>query len=141
MRRKDMSMNKSTLVFLINDDVRAIRGEYEPSGTPEVFKTFDPTIRKDDLIVVESGTRHNMTVVKVVDVDVDVDLDSTHQMKWAVARIDEAAHRDTLEQEQAAILAVQSAEKKRKRAELRKSLIDGFEHEIETLKLTKLTEE
>lgn len=134
-------MNKSTIVFLLNDDVRAVSAEYEPDGNREIFKTFDATIAKDDLIVVESGTRHNMTVVKVREVDVDVDLDSAHQMKWVVGRVDEAAHKHTLAQEQAAIEAVQAAEKKRKRAELRKSMIEGYEDEVRALSLTKISEE
>lgn len=57
-------MNRSTTVFLINSKVRAFNGIYEPGGKVEVFKSFDETIKKGDLVVVTTDTRFNFTVGK-----------------------------------------------------------------------------
>lgn len=65
-------MDNSRIVFLINDQVRAVKAKYEDSGAAEMFKTFDATIQVGDLAVVQSTTRHMMTVVKVTEIDVDV---------------------------------------------------------------------
>ena len=130
-------MKNSMIVFLINDDVRAITGQYEPGGKIEPFKTMDPSIKKDDLIVVESGTRHEMTVVKVVDVDVDVDFEHGPDIKWVVQRIDTAGFDTMLKNEEAAVSTVQQAEKRRKKAELRENLFRDHEEQMKSLALTK----
>ena len=134
-------MNNSTIVFLINDDVRAVKGIYEDGGSAEIFKTFDQSIDVDDLAVVESGTRHEMTVVKIVETDVELDFDTTKTIKWVVQRIDQDAHNEVLAQEQAAISAVQSAERKRKRDELRASMFAQHEDQLKTLSLAHLAED
>lgn len=131
-------MHPSKIVFLINDHVRAVHARYEPTGKLETFKTLDPTIDKDDLVVVESDTRWDMTVVKVEAVDVEVDLDSGAGIKWITQRIDTHAFGETLALEAKAIEAVQAAERKRKKAELRKSLFADHEDSIATLKLANL---
>lgn len=128
-------MNNSTIVFLINDDVRAIKVQYEPDGPTTLFKTFDPAIKVDDFVVVQSGTRHMITTGKVVAVDADFDIDTSIKMDWIVGRIDMYAHEDTIRQENAAIAAVQSAEKKRKRDELRKTVLAGADDAIKALTL------
>lgn len=132
-------MNNSTIVFLINDDIRAIKANYEDGHSPEVFKTFDTSVRVDDLLVVESGTRHEMTVVKVTDVDVEIDLDTTSKIKWVVQKIDKRAFAEVLAQEGEAIATVQSAERARKRDELRASIFKNAEDKIGTLKLANHT--
>lgn len=128
-------MNNSTIVFLINDDVRAIAAEYEEDGTREIFKTFDHSIEVDDLLVVESGTRHNMTVVKVKEVDIELDFDTPTKIRWVVQRIDQKNHKTVLANEAEAISAVQSAERNRKRQELRDSIFKDHKDKMETLKL------
>ena len=61
-------MNYSTAIFLISDEVRAINVTYERDGDAKrtLFKTFSKTIKIDDYVVVETNTRHHMTVCKVV---------------------------------------------------------------------------
>lgn len=130
-------MDNSRIVFLINDAVRAVRGKYEENGNAEVFKTFDQTLAVDDLAVVQSGTRHGMTVVKITDVDVDVNFDTTTPIHWVVQKIDKPAFTNILEQEGAAISAVQAAELRRKKAELRATMFKDHEESIEALALTK----
>lgn len=129
-------MNNSTIVFLINDSVRAIKATYEERGKEEIFKTFDPDIAVDDLVVVESTTRHDMTVVKVTEVDVDLDFDTTEKVKWIVQRIDKPGFMQVLANEAKAIDTVKSAERRRQKAELRANLMKDHEGEFDKLALS-----
>ncbi|GIT90122.1 hypothetical protein JANAI62_03950 [Jannaschia pagri] len=129
-------MNTSTIVFLINDHARAIEAVYEEGAKVELFKTLDPSIAVDDLIVVQSGTRHKMTVAKVTAVDVNVNFDSPTIVKWAVQRVDTPAFTEILQSESDAISAVQAAERRRKKEELRKTMFADHEASIAALKLT-----
>jgi hypothetical protein len=130
-------MNPSKIVFLINESTRAVMGVYEEHQKPTMFKTFDPDIAVNDLVVVESDTRHGMTVVKITAVDVDVNFDESDKVKWVVQRIDTPAFAKTIAQEQAAISAVAQAEQRRKREELRASLFRDHEEKIKTLEISK----
>lgn len=134
-------MKQSLIVFLINDSVRAIKGRYEEGGAETTFKTLDQDIRVDDFVVVQSGTRHGLTVVKVSAVDIDVDLESNIDMLWAVQKVDMASFGVTLEQEGKAIAAVNAAEKARKKEELRKSLFANHEATIAALELANHVED
>jgi aspartyl/asparaginyl-tRNA synthetase len=133
-------MQNSHIVFLINDEVRAIEGEYEEGGKRHIFKTFDPTIRKDDLVVVQSGTRHAMTVFKVTDVDVEINFDTHGEITWIVQRIDKDAFDHVLDQESEAISAVQSAERRRKKKELRDALFKDHEEMVDQLAIAHQTD-
>lgn len=116
-------MNYSTAVFLINDKVRAVQVSYEePTKNPTVFKTLDPAMKVDDLVVVPTHTRHKMTVCKVIATDVDVDFDSKDQMSWIVSKVDRDTYDQILSQEEVAIASVRAAEVKKKREELRSNL-------------------
>lgn len=122
-------MNLSTAVFLINDDTRAVMVTYEVDAvgrpaTRTMFKTFDKSIKVDDYVVVPTDTRHNLTVCKVVEVDVDVDFDSSVQVAWIIGRVDLADANQIKEQENAALDAIKSAQKLKKKKELRAALLD-----------------
>ena len=129
-------MDNSQIIFLINDDIRAIKAVYEDGGKTEIFKTFDPDIRVDDCVVVTSATRHEMTVVKVVEVDVDVNLESTTPIKWCVQRIDVDSFKDIRRQEEVAITKVQSAQRRKKREEMREALLADQREEILALEIS-----
>lgn len=133
-------MHESKIVFLINDDVRAIMACYEPDGVKTLFKTFDPSIEKDDLVVVETSTRHGMTVVQVTDVDVEVNLESGESVPWIVNKVDTAYFEELQTQEKEAISAVHSAERARKKRELKEAMFADMEGKVETLKLAKSSE-
>lgn len=102
--------NLSTTCFLVNQDVRAIAVTYEkidvsqdtrdqkfkapylsagrlPEGA-EIFKTFDLNIKVDDYVVIPTGTRHGMTVCKVVAVDVELDFNTREEIQWIVDTVD-----------------------------------------------------
>lgn len=117
--KEEPTMNRSTTVFLVDNTVKAIRARYEEGGKEEVFKTFDDTIKKDDILVVESGTRHGFTTVKVTETDVIVDIeDNTVQVKWVITKVDMTDHKSILEQEAAAIDKVRAAEFNKKKRDL-----------------------
>jgi hypothetical protein len=134
-------MNNSTIVFLINDHARAFKAIYEEGGTKTVFKTMDQTIAVDDMVVVQSTTRHEMTVVKVTDVDVEVNFDSSSEVKWAVQKIELTPFETILAQEQEAIEAVQAAERRRKKAELRETMFKDHEESIAALSIADRSDE
>lgn len=118
-------MNHTTAVFLINKDLRAILAEYEPGSAVKkiMFKTLDATIAKDDFVVVPTGTRHGMTVVKVTDVDVSVDFDDPTKVDWVIGKVDRAAYETTLKEEAQAIETIKSAEFRARRAKLFDELV------------------
>lgn len=117
-------MNFSTAIFLISDEARAVKAVYEDGDVAKTFKTMNPDIEVDDFVIVPTDTRHNMTVVKVVEVDVDVDFDDPKPMPWVIDVVDIDAHEMIKSQEEEAISMVKSAEKRRKREQLRKDLIE-----------------
>ncbi|QDP64882.1 MAG: hypothetical protein Unbinned5081contig1001_39 [Prokaryotic dsDNA virus sp.] len=131
-------MDNSTIVLLINDDARVIRGQYEDGGKITNFKTLDQGIKVDDMIVVESSTRHGMTVVKVVETDIDINFDTETDVRWVVQKIDTKNFATVLDQEKEAIATVQSAERRRKKEALRKSVFAEAEDRINTLQLANM---
>lgn len=128
-------MNNSTAVFLINDKVRAVYGTYEAGDNAgkTLFKTFDQALRVGDFATVPTNTRHNMTVVKITDVDVDFDIDTGAKIEWVIGKIDLLSYEQTLSQEGVAITMIQSAEKRKKREELRKAIFADQEGAIAAL--------
>ena len=133
-------MDSTKIVFLINDQVRLIRVSYEPKQDhlkPEtyLFKTLDASIAVGDFVVVETGTRHGLTVCKVEAVDLDVDFDDGLPLKWAWQRVDSAMIEKIKDQEQEAITAAKKAELKRKRDELRAGIFAEHSEMIAGLSL------
>lgn len=121
-------MNHSMAIFLISDKARAMLVTYEPDQNGRqsertMYKTLDPTIKVDDYVVVPTDTRHKMTVCKIVEVDVEPDFDSGQDMKWIVGNVSTADFDKIKSQEGDAIVKIKSAEKRRKREELRRDLL------------------
>lgn len=136
-------MNYSMAIFLINNHARAILGRYDPAtggplAKPTMFKTLDTGISVDDFVIVESDTRHGMTIVKVEEVDVDVDFDSTEVVRWVIGRVDRSNHDLLLAQEQEAISAMKSAELRKKRAGLREAMLADSDKEILALPISSI---
>ena len=132
-------MNTSKIAFLIDDTVRAFRCAYEPddpSATNSWFKSFDQDLEVDDLVVVESTTRHGMTVAKIVEADADINFDTPEVVRWIVAKIDVLAHSKVIEREQIGIKTVQTAEKRAKREELRAAMIEAHGEEVASLAIS-----
>lgn len=129
-------MNNTTAVFLINDKVRAVYATYDPErkeSDKTLFKTFDQGLKVGDFAIVPTNTRHSMTVVKITDTDVEFDIDTQVKMEWVIGRIDLTAYEQTLAQENTAIQMIQSAEKRKKREELKKAIFADQEGAIAAL--------
>lgn len=129
-------MHNSKVIFLINDDVRAISVSYEVNGDPYIFKTMNQDIKADDYVVIQTKQRHFMTVAKVVETDLDIDIEDNTELQWIVDKVDRENFDLTVEEEKVAIKAVQSAEKRKKREQLRKTLYDDNDEKIKSLALT-----
>lgn len=122
-------MNYSTSVMLVNDNIRAIKGKYEETGNIETFKTVNQEVKVDDLIVVESGTRWNYTIVKVTEVDVDVDFDDTKVVRWCVCPVDMTEHNRIKAMEEKAIDLIKRGELRKRRENIRKNTLDAMSSE------------
>lgn len=90
-------MNLSAAVMLFEENgVRPCTVEYDPefskNNNPNMrFKCVDKSVKKDDLVVVTTNTRHGFTIAKVKAIgyaDVPVDFDSAEQWGWVAAKFD-----------------------------------------------------
>lgn len=140
-------MDATKIVFLINDQVRLIEVSYdEPNQTMKGdmekryrFKTLDQSIQIDDYVVVETNTRHGLTVCKVTAVDLDVDFDDGLSLKWAFQRVDKQNITDIHNAEAEAIAAAKRVELKRKREQLREDIFAEHSEMLSGLALTTKT--
>lgn len=132
-------MNYSTAVMLINQNIRAVRGQYEENGNPETFKTLDQALKIEDMAVVESCTRWGMTTVKITEVDVEVDFDSTKKIGWVVGKVNTTEHEDLKKMETAAIELIKKGELRKRREDIRKNTLDAVSAgEIDNLAIARL---
>lgn len=133
-------MNYSTAVMLINANIRAVSAQYEESGKVEAFKTLLQDLKKDDLVVVESGTRWKFTIVKIIDVEnVQVDFDSDKLVKWVVQKVETGPHDAMKEMENQAIDVIKAGELRKRREDIRKNTLDAVAAgEIDKLDIVKL---
>lgn len=125
-------MNYSTAVFLINPNVRAVKAIYEldtdgKAAPRTMFKTMDATLSVDDFVVVPTGTRHGMTVVKIVETDCEFDINSPAEIKWVISSIDRAQYEAILKSENDAISQMKQAEINHQREELRKKMFANID--------------
>lgn len=134
-------MHNSNILFLINDHARAIAVQYEEGGARSTFKTLDQGLAVDDLVVVQSGTRWGMTVAKVVEVDLEINFDSNTPINWIVQRVDTDMFAEIEAREAEAINTVQSAERARKKKELREAMFAQHEDAMKSLQIADLSEE
>lgn len=143
--------NYSTLIFLINPKVRAIKAIYEPDAAGktdetttskrEIFKTFDSMISVGDMLIVPSDTRLMFTTVKVVEVDVEVELDTHAKVRWVAGTIDLNAYEATKRLEDQAIAKVKSAKANAAREELRRQLLADIDPAaMDTLQIAHMGE-
>lgn len=144
-------MNLSTAIFLINNKVRAIHAIYEAIDEPAqrhgnppkvtMFKTLDQTIKVDDFIVVPTDTRHKMTVVKVTETDVDVDFESSANVHWIIGRVDRRPYEDLLVREGETVKAIQSATRRKKRDDLRETMLADHVQDLKLLPMASMNGE
>jgi hypothetical protein len=135
-----MMTNYSNAIFLLHDKARMMLGIFEadasesnPTAKREPFKTLDPTIKEGDLVVVETFSRHNASVVKIVKADVPPNFSTTEQTRWIIQKVDSTMFAQLKEMEQQAIDAVKAAELKKERAELKKTMFADYSEELNAL--------
>lgn len=137
-------MHQSMKVFLINEHVRAMAGNYDAefgkgvdrlANATTLFKTFDPAIKVGDIVVIPSGTRHGFTTVKITEADVAVDFDSSTEFKWIVSKVDMTNYDLILTQEAEALKTIQSAESTKRKKDLAGILFADAQAKIAALPL------
>lgn len=128
-------MNNSVAIFLLSDQVRGVMVTYEAdeNAPQDLCKTFNLDIAVDDFVVVRTDTRHNMTVCKVVEVDVDPDFDSSKMVQWIVGVINTVDYESLQTQEEELFTKIAAAEKRKRRDELRETLLANAGDEIKAL--------
>lgn len=136
-------MNYSTAVMLINENIRAISAIYEVDGVNTkaprtTFKTLDNDIQIGDYVIVPSGTRHNRTVVKVVDVDVEVDFESITPIEWVIDRIDTAAHDKIIAEESKWITTLKASQRLAKREEIKNKVLGFHKEELSKMAIANM---
>lgn len=133
-------MNYSTAILIMNDNARCVKVTYEmdtehTKADREMFKTFDKSIEVGQYVVVPTNTRHNLTVCKVVEVDVDEWIDTQKNLQWIVGRVDIEDAAKIKVQEEQAVVAIKHAEKLKRRKELKASMNEALNGELENVKL------
>lgn len=132
---ENMAENFSTLIFLYDKRVKAIKAAYLTDDDPQVvkaglkkapetmFKTYED-FQVGDLIVVPSDTRHRMTVVKVTALNVqdEIEFDSSVQVPWVVSKVDVDGYNQNRSRDENARTAIRRAEKIKREDELKERL-------------------
>lgn len=127
-------MNYSTAVMLFNPNIRAIKVSYEKDTDKiihprYIFKTLDTAIKPGAYVVVPTGTRHHMTVVRVEEVDIEIDFEDELEIKWIIDKVNDAPHRTILAEEQKWISQMKAAEKRNKREEIASKMREYYKDE------------
>jgi hypothetical protein len=127
-------MNYSLAVLLLNDNCRAIKAIYDTdkpdvgvTAKRELFKTFDETVAVGDIVMVPSGTRHNVTAVKVVETDVEWDVHTSGDVKWIIGKVDQREFTKLKEMEEQAISAIKESEKTAARKKMRTEMLQHMD--------------
>ena len=122
-------MNTSIAIFLLDGlpqpprciavayQLDEVRGKAQPSNI-KTFKTFDPDIKVDDLVVVPTETRLGFTVGLVTEVDLQVDFNSHETMRWVVGPVPLGEYKSIIEQELGIIEKVNAANREALRRKL-----------------------
>lgn len=136
-------MNYTRAVFLINDNVRAALCVYEneeecKNPKKVLFKTFDAALQKDDYVVVPTDTRHKMTVVKIADFmpSLDVDVKDSTNLEWIIGKVEKADYDKITQEEEAAVNAIKSAQKRKEREELKAALLADSSNTLKLLPIS-----
>lgn len=136
-------MNYSAAVFLMNPNVKCVGCIYRKEA-PDAeydrqkryhFKTLDHTLNVDDLVLVpkDSGEGHGFTVVQVKELDVEPDIEGGINYRWIIGKIDLEGYEKILEQEKAAISAIKSAKKTKRRQELKEELLADAQESLKAI--------
>ncbi len=127
-------MNSSATVMLFEENgVIPCKVEYDPEGVQNrganhthFFKCVDPKVKKDDLVIVTTHTRHGFTVARVVDIgfaDVPVDFDDTSiNWGWVAAKFDKEGFGEILKSEKTMVGMVAEANANKMRDDIKNAM-------------------
>jgi hypothetical protein len=135
-----INVRSDKAIFMVSDNVVAVRGVYDPSEMPkssvtrghdwaakervgELFKTLIPDLEVGDLVVVESASRTGFSTIKVTEVGADFDFDSDEICRWVTQRIDVDAYKNLREREATAVGQVKTYQRNSQRDELRRQML------------------
>lgn len=141
-------MNKSLSIFLVSDQVRLIKGVFgrlDDSGKrldaekEYSYKTFDPSIKRGDLVVVPVTNGSGFSVVTVTQVDIQGDIDYSLNdgidYKWVAGKFDRSFYDKGIAEEAKLLEAVAHAEREAKKKELREKMLEHMPDEQKQLLL------
>ena len=129
-----MLENPSTVLFLVNDDLRAVRVSYEEGrGQETIKKTFLTDLKVGDYVLVETETRYGATVCKVAALNVEVDFASPTKVGWVFSKIDLEQLDRLKEEETRALSIINEARKREAKAALRQTILAQCGEELKAL--------
>ena len=118
-------LNESTVLFLVNSSLKAVRVSYEDSGRNKetIKKTFMDDLKVGDYVLVETETRWNAAVCKVVAVNVEVDFDDEEtKVGWVFSKVDLTKLDSLREIEKGAVALIREARLREKKQTLLNTL-------------------
>ena len=118
--------NPSIAVFLMEgSQARAIAVNFDPADkhNRELFKTFDQSIKVDDVVLFPTASRVGFSTGIVVETDVDFDLNTTKEVRWLAGVVDTKAHARLVEQDKELGSMIRKSELRRKRTEMREAVM------------------
>jgi len=142
------SPNPNTVIFLVNTKCRALALAYEwcdqhgkaaggSTVKTDIFKTFDQDLKKGDLVLGETQSRHQLCVYRVVEVDVEVNMDHGSYIPWIAGRCDDSALKGLKAREEELLAAIRQKDKERKRLELAETMTKDYGDALANLAITK----
>lgn len=134
-------MNYSTAIFLGNPDVIAVKARWQdPDNSTnrnltkeEWFKTFDRSLKRDDIIIVPTPSRIGFTTAKVLSIEPSIDLDHPEEVRWIVGKVDLSEYQRVIDTEALVIEKIKRAEFQKRRKELMANLAE--EGDAEQIKM------
>lgn len=128
-------MNYSAAIALVSDKVFAVSCVYVLGGQEYVFKTVLDDIEVDDLLVVPSTKGVGFSVVQVKNLAVDFEFSSSSiNYVWALSKLDLVGHEILLTNEKAAVDLLREADRKKRRKDVRETMVTLTSTELDAIK-------
>jgi hypothetical protein len=130
------NVHPSRQLFIYDETATCIAVEYEPDGNHVFMKTTDQSINVGDFVLIQTDTRHKLTVAKVKDVGITPDVESHTEIRWAYFKINKAAVDAILQDEAAKQAKIADAQRRAKRRQLAADLAAGDPELKEMMQVT-----
>lgn len=129
-------MNKSTVLFLVNEELKAVEVAYEEEGKyshRKIKKTFRTDLKVGDFVLVETTTRYGASIAKVTRTDVQIDFNADEFVGWIFGKVSLKELDDLKALEENAVLLIAEAERRKQKAEMRKTIMENCGEELKAL--------